>query len=66
MAKIRNKDRYDEKIAKNTFDGTRRQDGGSLRTMERMRYEQKKMGKLGAASKCRTIEITDEMRNRYE
>jgi hypothetical protein len=31
-----------------------------------MRYEQKKMGKLGAASRVRQVEITDELRRRYE
>jgi hypothetical protein len=66
MDKIRNKSRYEEKIAKNTFDGKRRQNGGSLRTVDRMKYEEKKMGKLGAASRVRKIEITDQERKRYE
>ncbi len=50
----------------NAFNGKYRQDGGSIRSLERVRYEVKKMGKFGAASKCRSIEITDEMRDRYE
>ena len=54
------------KMGHNAFNGKYRQDGGSIRTLERVKYEVKKMGRFGAASRVRKIEITDEERKKYE
>lgn len=54
------------RMGHNAFNGKYRQDGGSIRSLERVKYEVKKMGKFGAASRVRKIEITDELRRRYE
>lgn len=66
MSKKGGSKKHGVKMGHNSFNGKYRQDGGSIRSLERVRYEVKKMGKFGAASKCRSIEITDEMRDRYE
>ena len=66
MSKKNGSKKHGVKMGHNAFNGKHRQDGGSIRTLERVRYEVKKMGKFGAASKVRQIEITDEERQRYE
>jgi hypothetical protein len=58
--------RYEGNLSKKYFEGSNRSPGGSLRTLERIKYETKKMGKFGSASRVRRIEITDEERKRYE
>jgi len=38
------------------FNGKGRENGGSVRSVARMKYEQKRLGKMGAASGVRNID----------
>lgn len=66
MSKKGGSKKHGERMGHNAFNGKYRQNGGSIRSMARVKYEVKRMGKFGAASRVRRIEITDDIRQQYE
>lgn len=50
------KDKYSNSWA---FNGRKRKDGMSIRTVARVKYEEKRLGKFGPASSVRKIDLSE-------